>query len=290
MSFKGGILLKALLWLLLLVCCWPLALVLDLLVWLLTLPFRLVGIAFERVFEPLRAILLLPARVLGGARSWNWAISRDRRRRPERRRRLAWHARALSIRRYSLISGPRAAAWRPATVVAARGRDMTRRSVQVLIGLICVIPAALTASAPLWAQTPHPGGGPAIVRPEVKSVRVEARSKSIVKADGLQFRDLNANGTVDPYEDWRLPAPKRAADLLGRMTLEEKAGLMQITSFRAESLDDYSQHTPHPVLDPARQPHRSRTGRARQLRAGGGGEVPTRHPGGVHLEPAESHP
>ena len=74
MSFKGGILLKALLWLLLLVCCWPLALVLDLLVWLLTLPFRLVGIAFERVFEPLRAILLLPARVLGGARSWNWAI------------------------------------------------------------------------------------------------------------------------------------------------------------------------------------------------------------------------
>ena len=115
---------------------------------------------------------------------------------------------------------------------------MTRRSVQVLIGLICVIPAALTASAPLWAQTPHPGGGPAIVRPEVKSVRVEARSKSIVKADGLQFRDLNANGTVDPYEDWRLPAPKRAADLLGRMTLEEKAGLMQITSFRAESLDD----------------------------------------------------
>jgi len=60
---------KLLLWLLLLVLCWPLALValvLWPLVWLLSLPFRLVGIAFEGVFELLRAILLLPARLLGG--------------------------------------------------------------------------------------------------------------------------------------------------------------------------------------------------------------------------------
>ncbi|HYM43876.1 MAG TPA: hypothetical protein VET46_14035 [Steroidobacteraceae bacterium] len=60
-----------LLWLLLLVVCWPLALVALLLyplVWLLLLPFRLVGIAVEGVFELLRAIILLPARVLGGRR------------------------------------------------------------------------------------------------------------------------------------------------------------------------------------------------------------------------------
>jgi len=60
---------KFLLWLLLLVVCWPLALlalVLWPLFWLLSLPFRLVGIAFEGVFELLRAILLLPARLLGG--------------------------------------------------------------------------------------------------------------------------------------------------------------------------------------------------------------------------------
>jgi hypothetical protein len=60
-----------LLWLLLLVFCWPLALVALLLypiVWLLLLPFRLVGIAVEGVFELLRAIILLPARVLGGRR------------------------------------------------------------------------------------------------------------------------------------------------------------------------------------------------------------------------------
>ena len=61
-----------LLWLLLLVFCWPLALialVLYPIVWLLLLPFRLVGLAVEGVFELLRAIILLPARVLSGRRS-----------------------------------------------------------------------------------------------------------------------------------------------------------------------------------------------------------------------------
>jgi hypothetical protein len=60
---------KFLLWCLLLVICWPLALlalVLYPLVWVITLPFRLVGIAVGGVFELLRAILFLPARVLGG--------------------------------------------------------------------------------------------------------------------------------------------------------------------------------------------------------------------------------
>lgn len=40
------------------------------------------------------------------------------------------------------------------------------------------------------------------------------------------FRDLNKNGRLDPYEDGRLPIEERGADLLGRLTLEEKAGLM----------------------------------------------------------------
>jgi hypothetical protein len=60
-----------LLWLILLVVCWPvalLALVLYPIVWLLLLPFRLVGIAVNGVFEFLRALLFLPARLLGGRR------------------------------------------------------------------------------------------------------------------------------------------------------------------------------------------------------------------------------
>ncbi len=44
--------------------------------------------------------------------------------------------------------------------------------------------------------------------------------------DGLSFKDLNRNGRLDPYEDWRLSAAERAADLVNRMRLEEKAGLM----------------------------------------------------------------
>jgi hypothetical protein len=63
---------KFLLWLLLFVVCWPLALlalVLYPFVWLVLLPFRLVGIAVDGVFQILRAILLLPARALRGPRS-----------------------------------------------------------------------------------------------------------------------------------------------------------------------------------------------------------------------------
>jgi len=60
-----------LIWLLLLVICWPLALlalVLYPIVWLLLLPFRLVGITVEGVFRLLSAIILLPARLLQGPR------------------------------------------------------------------------------------------------------------------------------------------------------------------------------------------------------------------------------
>ncbi len=61
-----------LVWCILLVISWPLAilaLVLYPLVWLITLPFRLVGIAVGGVFELLKALLLLPARVLRGPRT-----------------------------------------------------------------------------------------------------------------------------------------------------------------------------------------------------------------------------
>lgn len=60
--------LKFLLWLLLLAVCWPLALlalVLWPLIWLLSLPLRLIGITLDAVFALLRALLFLPARVLG---------------------------------------------------------------------------------------------------------------------------------------------------------------------------------------------------------------------------------
>jgi hypothetical protein len=60
---------KLLLWLILLVLCWPLALIALVLwpiVWLISIPLRILGIAMHGVFELLRAIILLPARVLTG--------------------------------------------------------------------------------------------------------------------------------------------------------------------------------------------------------------------------------
>jgi hypothetical protein len=60
--------LSFLLWLILLVLCWPLALLALILwpvAWLISLPFRLIGITFDALFAFLRAVLMLPARVLG---------------------------------------------------------------------------------------------------------------------------------------------------------------------------------------------------------------------------------
>jgi hypothetical protein len=62
---------KLLLWLLLLVICWPIALLALLLwpiVWLLSIPLRILGIAMEGVFGLLRGLIMLPARILGGDR------------------------------------------------------------------------------------------------------------------------------------------------------------------------------------------------------------------------------
>lgn len=69
-GLRSAVMLSFILWLVLLVLCWPLALLalfLYPIVWLLMLPFRLVGIGVEAVFELLRAIVMLPARMLRGA-------------------------------------------------------------------------------------------------------------------------------------------------------------------------------------------------------------------------------
>jgi beta-glucosidase len=49
---------------------------------------------------------------------------------------------------------------------------------------------------------------------------------NLITKDGLKFKDLNKNGQLEPYEDWRLSADARARDLVSRLTLAEKAGLM----------------------------------------------------------------
>ena len=53
-----------------------------------------------------------------------------------------------------------------------------------------------------------------------------ARVKDILEVDGLQFKDLNDNGELDPYEDWRLSAEERAENLLSMMDASQKAAQM----------------------------------------------------------------
>lgn len=63
-----------------------------------------------------------------------------------------------------------------------------------------------------------------------KQVKLEGRIKPIISVDGLEFQDLNENGRLDPYEDWRLPVEERVQDLVSQMTIDEKIGLMFIRS------------------------------------------------------------
>jgi beta-glucosidase len=55
---------------------------------------------------------------------------------------------------------------------------------------------------------------------------IGARVVATLQVDGLLFKDLNKNGKLDVYEDWRRPLAERADDLVAQMTIEEKAGLM----------------------------------------------------------------
>jgi len=72
--------------------------------------------------------------------------------------------------------------------------------------------------------------------PDAAAVEVEARVVKVI--DGC--RDLNKNGTVDPYENWKLPVEKRVEDLLSQMTLKEKIGQ---TSYPGISFDPEDRST-----------------------------------------------
>lgn len=61
------------------------------------------------------------------------------------------------------------------------------------------------------------------------------RSAKLLLQDGFQFKDLNKNDELDKYEDWRLSDEERSRDLVAKMTLEQKAGFMLISSTRLEN-------------------------------------------------------
>jgi beta-glucosidase len=68
--------------------------------------------------------------------------------------------------------------------------------------------------------------GPLVSKPKLVVPKLSQRSVKIIRVGGLPFKDLNKNGRLDAYEDWRKSPKERAADLLQRMSTEEKAGVM----------------------------------------------------------------
>jgi len=74
----------------------------------------------------------------------------------------------------------------------------------------------------------------ALTSPLAAQARLGTRGVPILQVDGLRFKDLNRNGTLEPYEDWRLTPAARAQDLVGRMTLDEKAGTMMHGTARSD--------------------------------------------------------
>jgi beta-glucosidase len=85
---------------------------------------------------------------------------------------------------------------------------------------------AATLAASTVALTPLLAHPQSAIAGRLKQPVIISRSGKIIEQQGLRFRDLNGNGVLDPYEDWRRSPADRAKDLVGRMTLEEKAGMM----------------------------------------------------------------
>jgi beta-glucosidase len=93
----------------------------------------------------------------------------------------------------------------------------TRAVFRTLAACLCLIAAALATT--LRARQGRAGA---------EQPPVAARAKPLLTIDGLRFKDANGSGQLDPYEDWRLGVDERVRDLVARMTLDEKAGLMLI--------------------------------------------------------------
>ncbi|MDB5868356.1 MAG: xylan 1,4-beta-xylosidase, partial [Polaromonas sp.] len=98
-------------------------------------------------------------------------------------------------------------------------------------------PVALAASAliaGLGVTACGGDGGSESLRPaQMAQPALSAQKKSIITVDGRQFKDMNANGKLDPYEDWRLDTDKRVDDLVAKMSLAEKTGMMMIETLNA---------------------------------------------------------
>lgn len=100
----------------------------------------------------------------------------------------------------------------------------------ILIPLLALSTTATTMAAKPEASKPFvtitQKGGKTIAYSPSSGIK-------IITVDGLKFKDLNRNGKLDKYEDWRLSARERAIDLAQQLSIEEIAGLMLYSAHQA---------------------------------------------------------
>ena len=96
--------------------------------------------------------------------------------------------------------------------------------------LLAALTAALAACGPKWQESEADGYR---LITQKGGATLGVTSAPILQDRGYAFKDLNRNGVLDVYEDWRRPARERASDLAAQLSIEEIAGLMLYSGHQA---------------------------------------------------------
>jgi beta-glucosidase len=106
-------------------------------------------------------------------------------------------------------------------------------SQKIAVTLVSVLALFSEANAQENSKTPAVNFKTAVNKNGPTLGYAPASGIKLITVNGLQFKDLNKNGKLDKYEDWRLSASDRAADLASKLTVEEIAGLMLYSGHQA---------------------------------------------------------
>ncbi len=107
--------------------------------------------------------------------------------------------------------------------------------------MIVFLSVLCACGGPRWSETETENGYNLITQKRGQTLGYAPGSGvGILTDDGYAFKDLNRNGSLDPYEDWRLTAEERAEDLASRLTIEQIAGMMLYSSHQSVPSENWS--------------------------------------------------
>ena len=121
-----------------------------------------------------------------------------------------------------------------------------RMDMKKVISILCMAALILSLLPAVFAEEAAPTAGPIeYVAPTLykneNGPTIGVVYVGVIEQDGLYFRDSNNNGELEPYEDWRLTVEERVADLLPRLTMEQRAGLILNQMSASPSAGSYQQ-------------------------------------------------